>query len=189
MSSPQSPTDFQVILKKRMLLWYMGILGYVSILTKSKFIDDVFNVRTSDKRSISEERIVVVRPSFLMFQVELRYIKCCGRISRTLTIDCVVLFKAPVFDMCRSGDIKGLRDACYAGSVSLEVVDPLGMGLLHVSVVARPYAHHLNVSSMRRVAFRKTYVLGFSRWVSVLIVRVERESMFVYLSHVILLTA
>ena len=153
-----------------MLLWYMGILGYVSILTKSKFMDDAFNAHTLDKRFMSEERIVVVRPSFLMSQVELRFVNSCGRISRTLSMDCVVPFKAPVFDMCRSGDIKGLRHAYYAGSVSLEVVDPLGMGLLHVSVVARPCPHQLNVNSMRRVAFRKNYVLGFSEWVSVLIV-------------------
>ena len=49
----------------------------------------------------------------------------------------MVGFKALVFDMCRSGDIRGLQDAFYNGSVSLNVVDPLGMGLLHVSVIAR----------------------------------------------------
>ena len=172
-----------------MLLWYMRTLGYVSILSKSTFIDDAVNIRTVDKRLMSEEQIVVFRPPFLMSQVELRYVNCCGRISRALTVDHVIPFKAAVFDMCRSGDINGLRDAYYAGSVSLEVVDPLGMGLLHVSVAARPYHHHLTVNSMRRVAFRKTYVLGFSEWVSVLIVRVGRESMYLYLSHDILLTA
>ena len=153
-----------------MLLSYMGILGYVSILTKSKFMDDVFNAHTLDQRFMSEERIVVLRPSFFMSQVELRFVNSCGRISRSLSMDCVVPFKAPVFEMCCSGDIEGLKDAYYAGSVSLEVVDPLGMGLLHVSVVARPYPHQLNVNSMRRVASRKIYVLGFFEWVSMLIV-------------------
>lgn len=87
-------------------------------------------------------------------------------------MDCVVDFRAPVFNMCRSGDIRGLRDAFYSGSVSLNVVNPLGMGLLHVSVVVRSHSHYLKVDSMQRVASRENCVLGFSKWVWVLIVQV-----------------
>ena len=161
MSSPQSPTQSQVVSRERILLWYMGILGCVSIQKKSKFIDDIVNAHTVDKRSMFEERIIVFRPSFWKAQFGLHYVNNCGRISRTLSTDCVVPFKTPVLEMCRSGDVGGLKAAFYAGSVSLNVVDPLGRGLLHVSVVARPYAQQLKVDSMPRVAFRKTCVFGF----------------------------
>lgn len=159
-----------------MLLWHVGKLGYVSLQTKSKYIDDTINAHTADKPFVSEERIIVFRPSFWKNQFELRLANTCGRISRTLSMDCVVNFKAPVFDMCRSGDIRGLRDAFYSGSVSLNVVNPLGMGLLHVSVVTRTHSHHLNVDSMQRVASKKKCVLGFSKLVWVLIVQVWWES-------------
>lgn len=142
----------------------MGILGNVSIQTKSKFVDDTVNAHAVDKRFMSEEHTVVVRPSFWKAQFGLHYVNNCGRISRTLSTDYVVDFKAPVFDFCRSGDIKGLRDAFYSGSISLDVVNPLGMGLLHVSVDPGTYARHLNVDSMRQAIFRKICVAGFSVW-------------------------
>ena len=161
MVSPTSPSYIRVIPREMMLLWHLGILGYVSVQTESKFVDDIHNADTVDKRLMSKERIIVFRPSFWKIQLELHYFNNSGRISRTLSTDCVIDFKAPVFDMCRSGDIEGLRDAFYSGSISLDVVNPLGMGLLHVSVVARPYVNNLNADSMRRVAFRATCVLGF----------------------------
>ena len=121
-----------------MFFCYMGILGNVSIQTKSKFIDDTVNAHTVDKRIMSEECTVVFRPSFWKAEFGLQYVNNCGRISRTLSADCVVPFKTPVLEMCRSGDIEGLKHAFYANSVSLNVVDQLGMGLLHVSVAANP---------------------------------------------------
>ena len=176
MSSPQSPPHPRVISKESTLIWPLGPLGNVSIQTKSKFVDDGLKVRVPHKRIVSEERSIVFRPSFFKIQYELHSHNRCGRISRTLRSDCVVDFQAPVFDMCRAGDIRGLRDAFYSGSVSLDVVNPLGMGLLHVSVFARLYPPHLKLDSLRRVVSRKTCVLGFCSWVCVLIVQVWLES-------------
>ena len=150
MFSPESPTRSRVISRQRMILRYMGILGYASVQTKSRFVDDTHNAHTVDKRFVSHERIIIFRPSFWKAQLELHFANTCGRISRTLSTDCVIGLKAQVFKMCRSGDLRGMQDAFYSGSVSLNVVDPLGMGLLHVSVVARPYARHLKVVVCRR---------------------------------------
>ena len=172
MFTRESPRRSQAISRQRMMLWYMGILGYVSVQTKSKYVDDTHPAHVIDKGLLSEERIIVFRPSFWKTQLELHFVNVCGRISRTLSTDCVIDFKAPIFEMCRSGDVRGLKDAFYSGSVSLNVVDPLGRGLLHVSVVARPYAHQLKVDSMPRVAFRKTCVFVFSVWAWPLIVPV-----------------
>ena len=170
MFSPESSTPSRIISRQRINLLHMGIFGYAIVQTKSRFVDDIHNTHTVDKRFVSEDRTIIIRPSFWKAQLELHFATICGRISRTLSTDCVIDFKAHVFEMCRSGDLRGLQDAYYNGSVSLNVVDPLGMGLLHVSVVARPYARHLKVDSMPQVAFRKTCVLGCSVWASVLIV-------------------
>ena len=62
--SSESPRLPRVISRERLLPWYMGILGYVSIQTKSRFADDAHNTHTVDKQFVSEERIVVLRPSF-----------------------------------------------------------------------------------------------------------------------------
>ena len=180
MSSPESPPQSRVISRERLFLWHTGILGYVSVRTKSKFVDDTHNAHTVDKQFVSQERIIIFRPSFWTVQLELHFANTYGRISRTLSTDCVIGFKAQVFEMCRSGDLQGLQDAYNSGSVSLNVVDPLGMGLLHVSVIARPYARYLKVDSMLQVAFRKTCVLGCSVWASILIVKICWASMYLH---------
>ena len=177
MFSPESPTQPRVISRQRMILQYMGILGYASVQTKSRFVDNTHNAHTFDKRFVSKERIIIFRPSFWKTQLELHFANTCGRISRTLSTDCVIGLKAEVFEMCRSGDLQGLQDAFYNGSIFLNVVDPLGMGLLHVSIVARPYAHRLKVNSMPQAAFIKTCVLGFLVWAWVLIVQMNWASM------------
>ena len=127
----------RIVSKDRMLFWYAGILGNISLQTKSKVVDDALNVHIVHKRSSSEEFIVVFRPSFMINKYELRVVYRRGQISTTLYTDCVVDFKAQVFDMCRAGDIGGLLAAFESGSVSLDVVDPYGMGLLHVSTITR----------------------------------------------------
>ncbi len=118
--------------------WYNGVLGNISYQTKSKDIDDALNVHVVHRQSLSEESIIVFRPSFLKKQYVWHSIDRGGHISKSLSTDCVVSFKAPVFDMCRSGDIRGLQDAFSNGSVSIDVVNQYGMGLLHVGAVLRP---------------------------------------------------
>lgn len=121
-----------------MIFWYTGLLGDIRLQTKSKVIDGASNVHIVDKRFDFEESIIIFRPFLVKNQYELHFVNRCGHISRTLSTDCVVEFDAPVFGMCRSGDIRGLRDAFYSGSVSFNVVDPYGNGLLHVSTLPRP---------------------------------------------------
>ncbi len=135
LSSAMSSQQPRVVSKETMFVWYTGILGNVSLQTKSKVINGTLNVHIVHKRSVYEERVIVIRSSFTNNQFELRFVNKCGHISRTLSTDCVVDFKAPVFDMCRSGDITGLRDAFNSGSASIHVVNPFGMGLLHVSTL------------------------------------------------------
>lgn len=127
----------RIVSKDRMLFWYTGILGNMRLQTRSKVVDDALNVHIVHKRSSSEELIVVLRPSFMINKYELRFVYRRGQISTTLRTDCVVEFKAQVFDICRAGDIGGLSAAFESGSTSLDVVDPYGMGLLHVRTITR----------------------------------------------------
>lgn len=131
--SYHSQRQSRMISTEKLLCWYTGILGSISLRTKSKIINDALNVHAVHGRTVSEESVIVFRPSFMKNQYELRFVNRCGSISRTLSTDCVVDFYPPVFDMCCSGDIRGLCDAFDNGSVSINVVDPLGRGLLHVS--------------------------------------------------------
>ena len=143
MFSPDSPRLSRIVSKDRMLLWYTGILGNISLQIKSKVIDKALNVHVVHKNCASEELNIAFRPSFVNNQYELRVVYRRGQISPSFRTDCVTDFKAPVFDMCRAGDIGGLRAAFESGSVSLDVVDPYGMGLLHVSTITQ----HLFTSS------------------------------------------
>ena len=155
-----------------MLPWYAGIFGSISLQTKSKVIGGALSVHFSDRLSMSEETIVVFKPSFMKRQYELRTVKRCGHISRNLSVDFVVGFDAPVFEMCSTGDIRGLRDAICSGRISIDVVNPWGMGLLHVSTIFDLHTQCLTIDSMLQVASRKRCVHGFSRLASALIVQV-----------------
>lgn len=93
--------------------------------------------------------------------LEYRVVNRVGNIFRSITANCVVDFKEPIFEMCRSGDIRGIQAAIQ--NISLHVVNPLGMKLLHVSTILDPCHHRLQFDSMRRVAFRKNFVPGSSK--------------------------
>ena len=123
----------QMVSKANLMTWYNGILGNVTIQKKSKSVGNALNVRVANARSISEETVIVLRPSFLTNHYELHFVESFGHISRTLNVDRVVDYKDPVFEMCRSGDITGLTDAFCGGRASPYTVNPMGTGLLHVS--------------------------------------------------------
>ena len=128
----------QIVSKESIICWFTGILGNISLRTKSRFLDDKLSVHVVDKRSVSKECVIVIRPSFMKNRYELHFVNRGGHISTTLSTECIIDFRAPVFDMCRLGDIRGVRDALESGSVSLDAVNPWGMGLLHVSTFSRP---------------------------------------------------
>ena len=121
-----------MVSKANIMTWYNGILGNVIIQKKSKSVSNALNVRVANARSTSEETVIVLRPSLLRNHYELHFVESFGHISRTLNVDRVVDYKDPVFEMCRSGDITGLHGAFCDGRASPYIVNPMGMGLLHV---------------------------------------------------------
>ena len=143
-----------LVSKESVATWYNGVFGTVTILKKSKYAGNSLEVRTMDAKSIFEETVVFLRPSFWKKYYELRVVQSLSRISRTLNVDRVVDVEDPVFEMCRSGDIMGLDGAFRGGRASPDVVNELGMGLLHVSDLLTTFVsvRLLTRFSMRQVA-------------------------------------
>ena len=125
----------QIVTQKRVMGWYHGIFGQVTIQKISRFTGATLTLSPVHRESISEETIIILRPSFLKKRYALNYVESLGRISRTLNVDCVVEWKHPLLEMCRSGDILGLRGAVEGGRASFDIVDSQGWGMLHVSIL------------------------------------------------------
>ena len=152
----------QMFSKQSVATMYNGLFGTVTILKKSKYAGNSLGSRTVDAESISRETVLLLRPSFWMKHFELRFEESFGRISRTLNVDRVLDFEDPVFEMCRAGDIMGLHGAFRGGRASPDVVDELGMGLLHVGNLLATLIslRLLTRSSMRPVATNLRCVIG-----------------------------
>lgn len=71
-------------------------------------------------------------PAFLRKTLELRFLHSFGKISRTLSTYPTLEDTAPIFQICKSGDLIGLQVALSSGSVSPFVLDEMGQSLLHV---------------------------------------------------------
>ena len=123
----------KMALKERVITWYNGYLGTVTIQKKSKYTASSLEVRTIDGQFMFEETDIFLRPSFLNKYYKIRLRESFGGISRTLNVDRVVKNGDPVFQMCRSGDRIGLEGAFRGGRASPDMVNECGMGLLHVS--------------------------------------------------------
>ena len=110
----------------------MAFFGKVTIQKKSKSVGNALNVRVANARSMFEETVIVLRPSFLRNHYEVHFVESFGYISRTLNVDLVVDYKDPMFEMCRFGDITGLHGAFCDGRASPYTVNSTGTGSLHV---------------------------------------------------------
>ena len=121
-----------MVLKECVTTWYNGYFGTVTVVKKSKYTGSSLQTRTADAKSMFEETVIFLRPSFWKRYYELRSRESLGSISRTLNVELVVDNRNPVFQMCRSGDITGLLDAFRCGKASPYMVNRYGMGLLHV---------------------------------------------------------
>ena len=114
--------------------WYRGLFGFVVVQTKSKAFKRS-DARRNDNRAVVDEKIIKIKPSFMRQVLELRLANSFGRISRTLSMYHVLESDAPIFELCRDGDLRGLQVALSSGSVSPFVLDEYGHTLLHVSFI------------------------------------------------------
>lgn len=114
--------------------WYRGLFGFVVVQTKSKAFKRSASCR-NDNRAVVNETIIKVKPSFMRQLLELRLANNFGRISRTLSMYHVLEPDAPIFKLCKDGDLRGLQVALSSGGVSPFALDGYGQTLLHVSPI------------------------------------------------------
>ena len=112
---------------------YRGILGNVSVRKKSNFTKGGDDSHVTRRKAVSEERIIMITPSFAQRGIELRFVSGFGRISRALSTYPVLPSRSPVFRMCIDGDLEGLQAALSNGRVSPFALHESGHSLLHVS--------------------------------------------------------
>lgn len=136
-SSPSSYTSKNSILsstKETYYNWYQGLFGFIVVRTKSKSLKRS-DSRWNDNRAVVNEKTIKIKPSFMRQVLELQLVNSFGRISRTLSTYHVLEWNAPIFKMCKDGDLEGLQVAMSSGGISPFVVDEYGETLLHVSLI------------------------------------------------------
>lgn len=120
--------------KETSLVWYNGILGSVKVQSKSRSLNGP-NSRKPKSKVVTDEQIITVTPILFRKTFELRVLNSFGGISRSLSTYPVLSSKAPIFGICRSGDLQGLQVALSSGDLSPFVLDESGWSLLHVSLI------------------------------------------------------
>ena len=84
----------------------------------------------------------------MRYAFEVRYIGSYWRVPTALRVYAVSNWRAPVFEMCKNGDLEGLQFMFSSGSVSPFVIDQFGRSLLHVST----YCIYLDVAKCDQYA-------------------------------------
>lgn len=130
--SPTGEYSFRNTAKESNLVWYRGFFGTVKIQFRSNS-PTPSNTRRHEIKATNKEKIITITPILLRKTLELRLQNSFGRISRTLSTYPVLEDRAPIFEICREGDLQGLQVALSSGSVSPFVLDEDGWSLLHVS--------------------------------------------------------
>jgi hypothetical protein len=120
------------VIKREEVIWYRGIFGNVAVLKKARY-SPALNSQIARKTPVIKEKLWRARPKLLSYALEMRYVQSFSHISRYLSIYPVLKRDAPIFLMCRAGNLEGVQDALSGGDMSPFVLDQSGGGLLHVS--------------------------------------------------------
>lgn len=149
LSSPVPGRTSHVTTKEKRFSWYSGVLGNVVVHTRT-----VSAMKSPEARESRGERVIVqgntswIKPSFVRYAFEVRYIDSYWRVPTALKVYAVLDRRAPVFEMCMCGDLEGLQVMFSSGSVSPFVIDEFGRSLLHVST----YCMYLDVAKCDQLA-------------------------------------
>jgi hypothetical protein len=100
---------------------------------------DIFNVK---------EYNLCISSTMLGYYISLCFKNAYGSISHGLQVDPIADFGAPIFRLCKAGDIAGVQDMFARRVVSPFVRDPDGLTLLHVNILPQNQNTMLNDGSM-----------------------------------------
>ena len=122
--------------KETSLVWYYGLFGTVKVQSKSRSLNRP-NTRKPESKVVTNEKIITVTPFLFRKTFELRVSNSFRGISRSLSSYPVLEGRAPIFDICRSGDLQGLQVALSSGDISPFVLNKAGLSLVHVSLLPK----------------------------------------------------
>ena len=118
------------------LVWHHGKLGSIKVQSKSRSLNRT-NIRKLKSKVVTNEKIITVTSVLFRKTFELRFSNSCGGISRSLSSYPILEGRAPIFDICRNGDLQGLQVALSSGDVSPFVLSQGGLSLIHVSLLQK----------------------------------------------------
>lgn len=128
--STSSASAFHITSKEQNTVWYRGVFGLIAI--REKRISTRRLGSRIDGKPVSTQKILTVTTPFLRRAVELYFGASLVSLPRALRVYQLVDMDAPIWDMCRKGDLDGIQDGFANGSFFPFVVDNLGWTLLHV---------------------------------------------------------
>lgn len=112
---------------------YKSVLG---VFRRRKTTNSIkFNANNATKSTtINVEETVVIEfvPSFLSRCILLKYTNRCGFVSRSFRTYPVLPFDHPLWEMCYTGDMRGLRESFGNETLLPYAVDLFGRTPLHV---------------------------------------------------------
>lgn len=142
---------FRATSKETHSVWYRGYFGSVDIQVKSTSLS-TSKSRKTGKRAIVEEKTIKLTPAFLRKTLELRLLSSFGQISRTLRTYPILKDSAPIFTICKNGDLRGLQAALSSGTISPFVVSEEGLSLLHVRFGSKSKTSELLLTEVQYAA-------------------------------------
>ena len=137
-SSPSDSSYFPTV-QEKYLVWYRGCFGRVGMHVKSRSLS-TSKSHGSRQIALSEEKTIKIMSVFLRKTFELRLLSSLGQISRTLRTYPMMASGAPIFKICKEGDVEALQAAISTGTISPFVTDQNGWSLLHVRFDSGPEA-------------------------------------------------
>ena len=114
--------------------WNLGLLGIVMIRRRSKHaIQKSTDPTVYGRRKVVECQTISIYSPLLRRWFDMRMMRQGGQILTALSFHPVMMETAPVFQLCKTGNMQGLQAAFSSGTVTPFVLDEWGQTLLHVS--------------------------------------------------------
>lgn len=129
--STSSGSALRIASKQQNTYWYQGVFGVVTI--REKWISTRRLGSRADGKPVPAQKVLTVISPFLRRAFELYFDTSFSSVPRALRVYQMVNSDAPIFTMCREGDIDGVQTAIANGTYSPFIVDHQGgRTLLHV---------------------------------------------------------
>ena len=108
---------------------YQGFFGQIYVKKKTTYLSG----KQEGATPIGEEAVYLLHPSFLRAVIEIHQVGIGGKISRSLRYCPTLPNDFGIFEICRSGDMEGFRQALTRQEVPIHAQMEDGDSLLHLA--------------------------------------------------------